>query len=218
MRNLKNTWPVVWHDFNDEVVKVQLARSLVNGLRNQKVDVDYEETRKLGHSPPQQLVEKMYQKVRKRARPLYPKEVGVRSNRLDPIFNRADWLQIDQPANPGEDERVFFTLGTEKIILQKNTWGAAAVLKEGNRIDLTLENVELLRLFVNDQMIDFDRAVSVWINGKPRFEAVMKPDIAAMMNDQLFLGRGWRYFTAVMSLDLAGKPATRPTRGATTRP
>ena len=108
MRNLKNTWPVVWHDFNDEVVKVQLARSLVNGLRNQKVDVDYEETRKLGHSPPQQLVEKMYQKVRKRTRPLYPKEVGVRSNRLSP----GPWSSGGGPAGgraPGRTSSVIDT-------------------------------------------------------------------------------------------------------------
>jgi hypothetical protein len=31
-----------------------------------------------------------------------------------------------------------------------------------------------------------------------------------MLNDQLFLGRGWRYYAAVIDIDLAEKAATRP--------
>jgi hypothetical protein len=42
-----------------------------------------------------------------------------------------------------------------------------------------------------------------------------------MLKDQLFLGRGWRYYTAVIDLDLvdhpAIRPATRPTSGPATR-
>jgi hypothetical protein len=39
-----------------------------------------------------------------------------------------------------------------------------------------------------------------------------------MLKDQLFLGRGWRYYTAVIDLDLAPPPATQPTTGPTSRP
>jgi hypothetical protein len=44
-----------------------------------------------------------------------------------------------------------------------------------------------------------------------------------MLKDQLFLGRGWRYYTAVVDLDLAPPPATtttttRPSTRPTTKP
>ena len=44
-----------------------------------------------------------------------------------------------------------------------------------------------------------------------RFNAIVPQSMDEMLKDQLFLGRGWRYYTAVIDLDLAEAPATRPT-------
>jgi hypothetical protein len=64
-------------------------------------------------------------------------------------------------------------------------------------------------------MIDFSQAVSVIVNGRGRFEGFLKPSTIDMLNDQLFLGRGWRYFTAVVDIDF-GEAATRPATNAPT--
>jgi hypothetical protein len=32
-----------------------------------------------------------------------------------------------------------------------------------------------------------------------------------MLSDQIFLGRGWRYYTAVLDIDVVDVPATNPT-------
>ncbi|HRK32660.1 MAG TPA: alpha/beta hydrolase-fold protein [Tepidisphaeraceae bacterium] len=210
LKILRNTWPIVWHDADDELIKVDMSRQIVRALRAQKVDVDYEETKGLGHRPPMQLVDKMYAKLRKRVRSLYPAEVTIQSNRLDPIYNRADWLQIDQPTRAGDDQPVFFTRGTEKIVLQTGVWSATAVIKPRNQIEVRTDNVELLRLFLNEQMLDFDRAMSVRVNGRVCFEGFARPNVATLLNDQLFMGRGWRSFPAVIELDLAPRAATRP--------
>jgi hypothetical protein len=37
-----------------------------------------------------------------------------------------------------------------------------------------------------------------------------------MLKDQLFLGRGWRYFTGVIDVELVDRPTTRPTIRPTT--
>ena len=42
-------------------------------------------------------------------------------------------------------------------------------------------------------------------------EGFIKPDISEMLKDQLFLGRGWRYFTGVIDIDLAAGAVTSPT-------
>ena len=66
-------------------------------------------------------------------------------------------------------------------------------------------------------MVDFGNAVTVVVNKKPKFEALVKPRIEPMLKDQLFLGRGWRYFTGVVDIDVvpppkaATQPYTRPT-------
>jgi len=76
------------------------------------------------------------------------------------------------------------------------------------------DNAQSFRIYLNDQMIDFSRSISVRVNGRTRFEGYLKPSVTEMLNDQLFLGRGWRYFTAVVDIDF-GEPATRasPTTG-----
>jgi hypothetical protein len=214
LRNLRNTLPIVWHDANDEVIKPDLSRQIVRALRGLKIDVDYEETKSLGHRPPAQLVEKMYAKARNLTRPLYPKEVLLQSNRPDAIYNRIDWLQIDMPTRPGDEKRLYFTLGKEHLVVHENAWSARAMLTRANRFELTTDNVEMFRIYVNDRMIDFDRAVAVVVNNRTRFEGYVKPDLRVMLNDQLFLGRGWRYFTGVIEMDLAPPAATR----AATRP
>jgi hypothetical protein len=46
---------------------------------------------------------------------------------------------------------------------------------------------------------------------------MLKPSIDVMLKDQLVLGRGWRYFTAAVDIDLA-PPATQPTTKPATQP
>lgn len=210
LRNLRNTWPVVWHDTDDQIVKVDMARQLVRALRGLKLDVDYEETRKLGHRPPDNIADKLYEKVRSRTRSLYPRQVMLQSNRPDAIFNRVDWLQVDQPTSPGDEKRMYFSLGKEHMIVHPRPWSATATLAAANRVEVITDNVDLLRIYLNDQMIDMSKPLTVLVNSRARFEGIARPDIAAMMNDQLFLGRGWRYFIAVVEIDLATPPATRP--------
>jgi hypothetical protein len=93
----------------------------------------------------------------------------------------------------------------------------ATVDRAKNAIVVSSQNVESVRFYVNDQMIDFARGVSVVVNRRPRYEAILKPNIEEMLKDQQFLGRGWRYYTAVIDIDFgADKPTTATTR-ATTR-
>jgi hypothetical protein len=215
LMNLRNTLPVVWHDRGDTDVKVGMAQALVNALKRMKIDVDYTETGGIGHVPNDEIVEAAYQKMRARVRPLYPAQLAIQSNRPDTMFNRIDWVQMYQPINPGQDKRMLFGRGTGTMIVLENTFSAQAAYGN-NRIEAITDNVDALRIYLNDQMIDFTRPVTVVIakNPKVRFEGMLKPSVDLMLKDQLFLGRGWRYFTAVVDLELRPQPATRPARPA----
>jgi hypothetical protein len=49
-------------------------------------------------------------------------------------------------------------------------------------------------------------------------QGFVKQSIDEMLKDQVLLGRGWRYFTAAVDIDLIPAPTTRPaTRPSTTR-
>jgi hypothetical protein len=159
--------------------------------------------------------------MRARTRALYPQQVNLRSTRPDPTFNRVDWVQVYQPINAGLEKPLFLNHGSGKIILSENAHSVQAAFTTPNKIEAKTDNVQTLRFYLNDQMVDLAKPVTVVVNGKTRFEGVVKPDLDAMLKDQLFLGRGWRYFTAVLDIDLAPsasttKPATRATVATTT--
>ena len=65
-------------------------------------------------------------------------------------------------------------------------------------------------------MVDFDKPVTVMVNGKSRFSELVKQSTDEMLKDQIFLGRGWRYFTGIIDLDLT-EPTSRPSTRPTTR-
>jgi hypothetical protein len=217
MLNLKNVLPVVWHDSDDKVIPPAQSGALVSILRNLKMDVVFEQTRNVGHVPSGQIMEKCYAAMRARTRDLYPKQVSIRSTRPDPTFNRVDWVQVYQPLEAGAERQMLMRSGTGKIIVNENAFTIEATYN-GNKIEAKSANVQTLRFYLNDQMMDLAKPVTIIVNGKTRFEGMVKTSLEEMLNDQMFLERGWRYFTAVVDLDLGVSPASQPTTRATSRP
>jgi hypothetical protein len=220
--NLRNLTPIAWHDANDEMIKVDVARSLVKVLRDQKVKVDYTETTGVGHVPTGKIVEDLYAKMGAARRDLYPESVAIQSNRTETMFNRNDWVQIYQPLNAGSEQRLLITHGSGVMILNSAACSVEAAI-DNNTITLASRNVGSMRLYLNDQMVDMDRQVKVVHNRRVWFDDRVRPSIDAMLRDQLFLGRGWRYYTGVIDLEsapsgTAPRPATRPAAATTTRP
>lgn len=211
LMNLSNVLSVVWHDATDNVVKVGFSRSLVQALKGMKIEVDYEETKDLGHAPSPDVVSRTYDKLRARTRELYPRRVDLQSNRPDTMFNRVDWLQVYQPLSTGKARNLILRRGSGPLRVYEKAFKAQAGIVGRNRIELRTDNVQTLRLYLNDQMVDFREPVTVTVNGKPRFEGKLTPDVEPMLKDQLFVGRGWRYYTAVVELDLAPASTTEPT-------
>src|SRR5258705_9884592 len=143
-------------------------------------------------------------------------KVNLRSTRPDPTFNRVDWVKVDQPLAAGAERGLVLRHGSGKIILSENAHSVQAALTTPNKIEAKTDNVQTLRFYLNDQMVDLAKPITVVVNGKTRFEGQVTPSLDAMLKDQLFLRRGWRYFTAVLDIDLAPnssttKPTTRPT-------
>jgi predicted esterase len=218
LMNLRNVLPVVWHDADDDILKVDFSRQIVKAIRGLKLDVEYDETKGQGHAPAPETYERNYQKTTARVRELYPAEVYLQSNRPDVMFNRIDWVQVYQPLTPGKESRLLFRHGTGYMTVTNFPWSIQAVRPGRNKVEAVTKNVATMRFYLNDQTVNFKEPVTVIVNKKPRFEGMVKPSVDVMLKDQLVLGRGWRYFTGVVDIDLA-PPATQPTtQPATTRP
>lgn len=207
--NLRNVLVVAWHDAQDPLVRVELTRELVRALRASEYDVDYEETSGIGHAPSEQLAHRMYDKFRARQRELYPRQVTLASNRPDALFNRNDWVRVFQPLSTGEEQRVRWRHGSGTAMIHGNPHSITASITEPNCVEVQSRNVESMRFYFNDQMVDFARPVTIAVNGKIRFQGLLTPSVETMLTDQLFLGRGWRYYTAFVDIDFgAQQPAS----------
>lgn len=215
--NLRNVLPVVWHDADDDVMKVDSSRGVVKALRLQKVDVEYEETKGIGHTPDAATAERAYQKMRARTRDLYPPSVAVQSNRPDTMFNRVDWLGVFQPIETGKERRALLRHGSGTFVYHDQAFKAEAT-RTGQKVEVTTSNVDSFRLYFNDQMIDLREPVVITVNGRPRAQGVVRQSVHELLADQLFLGRGWRYYTAVVDVEMSARvPATRPSTRPATR-
>jgi len=218
LMNLRNVLPVVWHDDDDKSIKVNFAKSLVTELKSMKIDVDFLETKGVGHLPTSEIVETEYQKMRQRTRTLYPSQVWLQTNRPDVSFNRIDWVQIYQQLNTGKSQRLFFPRSSGYMEIYPNSCSLKAEIRN-NTIEATTDNVDTLRFYVNDQMVNFAAPVTVRVNKIQKFTGLLKPSIEEMLRDQTILGRGRRYFTAVIDISMIAHaaPTTIPTTRPTTR-
>ena len=210
--------PVVWADAKDKIVRPGSSRALVETLKNLKIRVDYLETKNFGHDLPDTVAEERYQTMRANTRMLYPSWVTVQSNRPDVRFNRNDWLQIWQETDPGKDSQVLFRGGATHMTITENSAKIDA-RREANSFELTLDNVDSMRLYLNDHMVDLDKPLIFTINKKRTVQGKAKVNLDEMLIDQVFIGRGWRYYTAVLDIDLSDpSAATRPSTQPATRP
>jgi hypothetical protein len=216
MINLRNIPAIVWHDADDTIVPVATSRDLVKILKQYKFDVDYQETQGVGHDPSEEILKSQYAKLRSRIRNLYPKAVSLASNRPDTLLNRNDWVQVYQMLASGKEKKAIIKQSRSTITLQENSYELTASFTAPNRIEVKCRNVESMRFLLNDQMINFAQPVTVLVNGVARFQGMLTPNLNEMLNDQLFLGRGWRYYTAAVDVDFGALPA-RPTTRPTTR-
>ena len=104
------------------------------------------------------------------------------------------------------------------MMVHENAFRVDAAVVAPNRIELKAENVAMLRLYLNDRIVDMKKPVTVVVNRKVKFEGLVKPSVEEMLADQLLLGRGWRYHSAVIDVDVVETPATRPSTRPATRP
>jgi hypothetical protein len=223
--NLNNVLPVVWADSADKIVDVAKARKPVNLLKAAKVPVIYHETNGVGHIPPAALVETMYKETRAVTRPLYPTKVTLQSDRLDPVFNRLDWVQVFDQVKRGTATTMKFNHGSGEMTEWQNDYRLDATIDAPNHVTVKTDNVAAMKLFFNDQMVDMTRPVTVVVDGKTRFEGMLTPDVAGMMQDQVSptlmspnLSRGWRYYTAAVDVDIDFPAAPPPRVAAATQP
>ncbi len=109
------------------------------------------------------------------------------------------WLRFFEPA--------------ADVPAEKRLQKALGEVKDGNRIEITSENVRRLRVYLHPRMVDFGKDVTIVANGKVVFAGRVAADLATMLQlVREFDDRG-RVFHAAVDVAIDGDQAVPEPRG-----
>ena len=128
-------------------------------MRGLKINVEYDETKKSATSPTPAPRSRAYTKMRARRARALPDQGDAPVEPPDTMFNRLDWVQVWQPAEPGEGPPAAVPPRDGGDGGDDEPVQAGGRPPRGNRIDLATENVDSLRVYLNDQMVNFAEPV-----------------------------------------------------------
>lgn len=153
------------HGDQDEVVPVRFDQTSRDMLEKKQIPFTYEEVEGGKHvltdllKPEDPRVQKLVKWLRERVRDPHPRRVVHRS--IAPYHPGAYWVRID---GRGAGE-------------------SACVVAESlgkNRIAVETRNVTRLTLFLDPELVDPDKKVTVVVDGKPAFSGKVKPSLEAV--------------------------------------
>ncbi|MBL8752125.1 MAG: hypothetical protein JNK15_02385 [Planctomycetes bacterium] len=94
---------------------------------------------------------------------------------------------------------------------EKGLQRAFAERKDGNRIEITSENVRRLRLHLHPRLVDLAKPITVVANGKQVFKGVVPPDLALMLTTVRDHQDRGRIFHAAIDVEITDdKPPPEP--------
>ena len=138
-------------------------------------------------------------------RDLYRKRVWARVGGLrfevaesNPQWGKSHTWTAGRPIDLSTAHWLRFCDVAEGTPPEKRAQKAFGEVKDGNRIELTCENVRRIRVLLHPRMVDFAAPVTIVANGKVAFEGIVKPDLASMLRlVREFSDRGRVFWAAV---------------------
>jgi len=97
------------------------------------------------------------------------KELALGSNRPDTLYNRNDWVQVYQMLTPGKENKFRIQYGSGTITQSENSYRISVAMTALNKSSPQPER-RGMRFYLNEQMAEFSKPITVIVNGKVRFE------------------------------------------------
>ena len=173
----------------DDPVLVEYLRDAIGLLREWKYDVTYDEDPEAGHYYPVDW-EKVGKWMKERRRPSSPTEVVCAATR--DAKGRAFWIELlDLPQKKYENPpparapgRAPLTREQQKKLVvdhyEKYRGLVRATVAE-NVIDLRVEGVPRVAVWLGDGLVDLSKPVTIRVNGRDRKKAIFEPSLAALI-------------------------------------
>ncbi|MCF6159200.1 MAG: hypothetical protein E3K32_11695 [wastewater metagenome] len=181
--NLLHVPVYILHGTRDMVIPVEAARDAYARLKKLGYSVIYEELPEEKHRFPMAESEKVLHWFRSSTRSLYPKMISfsTESTRYSALY----WIEITQFSElVGQVSGVQRDISGHLIRPERFPVTAAveAQVKDAdNEIHLTVQGVKEVRLYLDDRLIDMERPLSVYINGRMVFSGKINGSLRALL-------------------------------------
>ncbi|HEY6085098.1 MAG TPA: hypothetical protein VIU63_06855, partial [Nitrospira sp.] len=204
LANLRNTPVYIIHGAKDQVMPVELSRSISRELTKLGIPHVYREHEREhpvagGHYfPREELPDLIAWLDRQRRNPMPPQLTVVRDASH---FQAFDWVRFEatDPIAAFSDDLV--DKRDERIKRREYAEMDAAVAAP-NRIEVKTVRLQRYSLFLNDQLVDLTRPVTVVTNGTISFEGMVAPSLETLLRQARMRQDPRQLFSAQLTISV----------------
>lgn len=209
LANLRSTPVYIIHGAKDQVMPVDLSRSIVRELDVLGYPYVYREHQREhpmagGHYfPREELPDLVVWFNRQRREPLPMNLTVVRDGSHFQPFN---WVRLDSTDPIAAFSEDLVDKRDERI--KRRVYARLdASIAGSNRIEVKAEHVQRYSLFLNDRLIDFSKPLTVVTNGRLSFEGAVTPSLETLLRQARLRQDPERLFSVHLTIVIA-KPAS----------
>lgn len=181
--NLRNTPVYIIHGAKDQVMPVRLSRSIVQELVTLGYPHVYREHQREhpiagGHYFPKEELPDLIAWFDSQRRESLPARLTVVRDASH--FQSFSWIRIDSTDPIAAFSQDLVDKRDERIKRREYAKVEASIV-ETNRIEVTTDRVQRYSLFLNNQLIDFSKPLTVVTNGRLSFSGVVSPLVETLL-------------------------------------
>ncbi len=209
LANLRNTPVYIIHGAKDQVMSVDLSRSIARELDVLGYPYVYREHQREhpmagGHYFPREELPDLVAWFNRQGRVPLPTSLTV--VRDGSHFQAFDWVRLDATDPIAAFSEDLVDKRDERI--KRRVYAKLdASIAGSNRIEIKAEHVQRYSLFLNEKMIDFSKPLMVVTNGRLSFEGTVTPSVETLLRQARLRQDPERLFSIQLTIAIA-KPAS----------
>jgi enterochelin esterase-like enzyme len=207
LENFQNTPLYIIHGKQDQVMPVELSRSIVDTLAELNYTYVYREHDRVhpmagGHFFPREELADLVAWLDPKHRNPYPKSIKVVQDGSHLL--RFGWLRID-----ATDRIASFTealIDRQDEAMKSRLYARLDARIDDNTVAVKSQRVRRYTLFLNDQLVNFSRPVIVITNGTVSFNAVVKPSVRTLLHEARVRDDQRAVYPVSITIDVPASP------------
>jgi predicted esterase len=208
LQNLRNTAVYLLHGASDQVMPIQLSRDIDAELTRLGYPHVFREHRLQhpqagGHFFPRDEVPALVAWLRQQRRPALPSHLTLVRDASH--LGALSWARID-----ATDRIAYFSdrlVDTKDDLIKNRVYAELDVAVTGpNRIEVATTRVRRYSLYLNDELVDFSKPVTVVTNGKVSHEGLLTPSVERLLREARLRRDRRQLFPAMVTISVDATP------------